>query len=95
MAEALLDLRRFGDPNAGIEFRLFCAVGAISSRGNPMSPVLAKIARRAEIIRDNSGVRYVNAKTDVDTVFVLLGAQAEEDLLRIEENEFRAIGPLG
>ncbi|MEM7763005.1 MAG: penicillin acylase family protein [Pseudomonadota bacterium] len=52
------------------------------------------IADRVEIIRDDFGVPHVYGKTDADTVFGLLYAQAEDDFPRIERNYIWAIGRL-
>ncbi|MFK8051416.1 MAG: acylase [Woeseiaceae bacterium] len=55
---------------------------------------LSMRASRVEIIRDDFGVPHIYAKTDADTVFGLLYAQAEDDFPRIERNYIWAIGRL-
>ncbi|MEL6870604.1 MAG: acylase [Pseudomonadota bacterium] len=55
---------------------------------------LQQRAARVEIIRDDFGVPHVYGKTDADTVFGLLYAQAEDDFARIERNYIWAIGRL-
>ena len=55
---------------------------------------LDAIAARVTIIRDDFGVPHVYGKTDADTVFGLLYAQAEDDFPRIERNYVWAIGRL-
>ncbi|MEO0574276.1 MAG: acylase [Pseudomonadota bacterium] len=55
---------------------------------------LQQRAQRVEIIRDDYGVPHIYAKTDADTVFGLLYAQAEDDFPRIERNYVWAIGRL-
>lgn len=55
---------------------------------------LAERAERVEIIRDDFGVPHVYGKTDADTVFGMLYAQAEDDFPRIERNYIWAIGRL-
>ena len=51
-------------------------------------------ANSVEIIRDDFGVAHVYGKTDADTVFGLLYAQAEDDFPRIERNYTWALGRL-
>ena len=55
---------------------------------------LAAIAARVEIIRDDFGLPHVYGKTDADTVFGMLYAQAEDDFPRVERNYVWAIGRL-
>ena len=55
---------------------------------------LAARAERVEIIRDDFGVPHIYGKTDADTVFGMLYAQAEDDFPRIERNYYWAIGRL-
>ncbi len=51
-------------------------------------------ASRVEILRDRWGVAHVYGKTDADTVFGALYAQAEDDFNRIETNYLNAMGRL-
>ena len=51
-------------------------------------------AANVKIIRDDYGVPHIYGKTDADTVFGLLFAQAEDDFSRIERNYIWAIGRL-
>ncbi len=51
-------------------------------------------AERVEIIRDDFGVPHVYGRTDADTVFGMLYAQAEDDFPRIERNYIWATGRL-
>ena len=60
----------------------------------PMYDSLAARAQNITIIRDDFGVPHIYAKTDADTVFGLLYAQAEDDFNRIERNYVWAIGRL-
>ena len=55
---------------------------------------LAARAQRVTILRDDFGVPHVYGKTDADSVFGLLYAQAEDDFPRIERNYLWAIGRL-
>ena len=51
-------------------------------------------AESVEIIRDEWGIPHIFGKTDADTVFGTLYAQAEDDFNRIEENFLNAMGRL-
>lgn len=51
-------------------------------------------AANVKIIRDDYGVPHIYGKTDADTVFGLLFAQAEDDFNRVERNYIWAIGRL-
>ena len=51
-------------------------------------------AENVEIIRDEWGIPHIFGKTDADTVFGTLYAQAEDDFNRIEENYLNAMGRL-
>ena len=51
-------------------------------------------AANIKIIRDDYGVPHIYGKTDADTVFGLLFAQAEDDFNRVERNYIWAIGRL-
>jgi len=51
-------------------------------------------AESVEIIRDEWGIPHIFGKTDADTVFGTLYAQAEDDFNRIEENYLNAMGRL-
>jgi len=57
----------------------------------------ARWERRAEsvtIIRDNWGIPHVYGKTDADTVFGVMYAQAEDDFNRVETNYLNSMGRL-
>ena len=49
-------------------------------------------ASRVEIVRDEWGIAHVYGKTDADTVFGALYAQAEDDFHRIEQNYLVGLG---
>src|SRR6478672_925957 len=51
-------------------------------------------ARNVTIIRDDWGIAHVFGKTDADTVFGALYAQAEDDFNRVETNYLNAMGRL-
>jgi acyl-homoserine-lactone acylase len=49
-------------------------------------------AKRVHIIRDNWGIAHVYGKSDADTVFGMIYAQAEDDFNRIERNYLVSLG---
>jgi len=51
-------------------------------------------ARNVTIIRDDFGIAHVYGKTDADTVFGAMYAQAEDDFNRVETNYINAMGRL-
>lgn len=51
-------------------------------------------SKQVTIIRDKWGIPHIYGKTDADTVFGLMYAQAEDDFNRIEVNYLNAIGRL-
>jgi acyl-homoserine-lactone acylase len=51
-------------------------------------------AQRVSITRDDWGIAHVVGKTDADTVFGAIYAQAEDDFNRVETNYINAIGRL-
>src|SRR5947207_9642803 len=51
-------------------------------------------ARNVTIVRDDWGIAHVFGKTDADTVFGAMYAQAEDDFNRVESNYVNAIGRL-
>jgi acyl-homoserine-lactone acylase len=53
---------------------------------------LQKQASRISIVRDQWGIAHVYGKSDADTVFGALYAQAEDDFPRIERNYLVALG---
>jgi len=53
-----------------------------------------KEAQRVTIIRDDWGIAHVYGKTDADTVFGALYAQAEDDFPRVETNYVNSMGRL-
>jgi acyl-homoserine-lactone acylase len=71
----------------------FCALGAAQAAG-------ARAARwqqhseRVRIVRDNWGIAHIYGKSDADTVFGTIYAQAEDDFGRIERNYQSSLGLL-
>jgi acyl-homoserine-lactone acylase len=55
---------------------------------------LEREARNVTIVRDNWGIAHVYGKTDADTVFGAVYAQAEDDFNRVETNYINAMGRL-
>jgi acyl-homoserine-lactone acylase len=51
-------------------------------------------ARNVTITRDDWGIAHVYGKTDADTVFGMIYAQAEDDFNRVETNYINAMGRL-
>ena len=51
-------------------------------------------ARNITIVRDDWGIAHVYGKTDADTVFGMVYAQAEDDFNRVETNYINAMGRL-
>jgi len=79
---------------------LLCAAlastaGAQSPSPSPSRTDLARWSQEAAsvtITRDDWGIPHISGKTDVDAVFGLLYAQAEDDFNRVESNYFNAVG---
>src|SRR4029079_324745 len=53
-----------------------------------------KQAQNVTIVRDDWGIPHVYGKTDADTVFRVMYAQAEDDFNRVETNYLNSIGRL-
>jgi acyl-homoserine-lactone acylase len=51
-------------------------------------------AQRTEIVRDSWGIAHIYGKSDADTVFGTIYAQAEDDFRRIEHNYLTNLGVL-
>ncbi|MGA2134927.1 MAG: penicillin acylase family protein [Bryobacteraceae bacterium] len=62
--------------------------------GDPDAARWEKQARDVTIIRDDWGIAHVYGKTDADTVFGAIYAQAEDDFNRVETNYINAMGRL-
>jgi len=61
---------------------------------NPEAARWEKQARNITIIRDDWGIAHIYGKTDADTVFGTVYAQAEDDFNRVETNYINAMGRL-
>jgi acyl-homoserine-lactone acylase len=78
---------------------LILTIGSASFAGGfqAKSPEAARWEKEAQsvtIIRDDWGIAHVYGKTDADTVFGALYAQAEDDFNRVETNYINAMGRL-
>ena len=72
-------------------------VTAASAQAAPSAETVARwkaAAERVTIMRDKWGIPHVFGRTDADTVFGTLYAQAEDDFNRIELNYINAMGRL-
>src|SRR5213593_2223051 len=68
-------------------FSLFASDAAETARW-------ASHAENVSIIRDDWGIAHVYGKTDADTVFGAIYAQAEDDFNRVETNYLNSMGRL-
>src|SRR5437667_6543873 len=73
---------------------LFLAMAGVSAAFCADDTRLAKQAQSVTIIRDDWGIAHVFGKTDADTVFGAIYAQAEDDFNRVETNYINAMGRL-
>ncbi len=83
----------------GTKLLLFlAAAGGIclpaQDRGNAEAARWEQEARNTTIVRDDWGIAHIYGKTDADTVFGTIYAQAEDDFNRIETNYINAMGRL-
>jgi acyl-homoserine-lactone acylase len=72
-------------------------IAATSAQAAPSAATVARwkaTAERVTIMRDKWGIPHVFGRTDADTVFGTLYAQAEDDFNRIELNYINAMGRL-
>ena len=72
---------------------LLAAAGALRS-SNPETARWEREARDTMIVRDDWGIAHISRKTDADTVFGTVYAQAEDDFNRVETNYIDAMGRL-
>ncbi len=77
-------------------FVLAAASAAFASQAakNPEAARWEQVARNVTITRDDWGIAHVYGKTDADTVFGMIYAQAEDDFNRVETNYINAMGRL-
>src|SRR5438876_4541939 len=73
---------------------LACASLAFAAPKNPEAARWEQEARNVTIVRDNWGVAHIYGRTDADTVFGTMYAQAEDDFNRVETNYINALGRL-
>src|SRR5436190_24008582 len=76
---------------------LILAIAAASIAIHAADPDAARWERQARsvtIVRDDWGIAHVYGKTDADTVFGMVYAQAEDDFNRVETNYINAMGRL-
>jgi acyl-homoserine-lactone acylase len=74
---------------------MLCAGAGAHAAAAPHSDEVARWqshARNVEIVRDNWGIAHVYGKSDADTVFGAIYAQAEDDFNRIERNYLNGLG---
>ncbi|MGO9935543.1 MAG: penicillin acylase family protein [Steroidobacteraceae bacterium] len=69
---------------------LFAAAGAAAAPGESLR--WRQHAQQVDIIRDNWGIAHIYGKSDADTVFGAIYAQAEDDFKRIERNYLNGLG---
>src|SRR6476646_4481629 len=72
-----------------------CFVGSVASQNAPSAADSARWEKQAQnvtIIRDDWGIAHVYGKTDADTVFGAIYAQAEDDFNRVETNYMTQLG---
>jgi acyl-homoserine-lactone acylase len=74
---------------------MLCAAAGAHAVGAPRSEEAVRWqshARNVEIVRDNWGIAHVFGKSDADTVFGAIYAQAEDDFNRVERNYLNGLG---
>ena len=84
-------------PLKNLAFLLLIASSSVVSlhaAGNPDLARWEQQARNVTIVRDDWGIAHIYGKTDADTVFGTLYAQAEDDFNRVETNYINAMGRL-
>jgi acyl-homoserine-lactone acylase len=75
---------------------LLCALGAFGTAGAAADQEARSLhhAQNVLIVRDNWGIAHIYGKSDADTVFGMIYAQAEDDFGRIERNYLNGLGML-
>jgi acyl-homoserine-lactone acylase len=79
-----------------IVYTVLCALGTLGV-AEAAADQDARFSHRAEnvrIVRDNWGIAHIYGKSDADTVFGMIYAQAEDDFGRIERNYLNGLGML-
>jgi acyl-homoserine-lactone acylase len=75
-------------------FTAICVAACSYPSANRRAEPDASRVQNTTIIRDNWGIPHVYGKTDADTVFGVMYAQAEDDFNRVETNYLNALGRL-
>jgi len=78
----------------GFFFSLVVVSSAFASVSGAELARWQRQAANVSIVRDNWGIAHVTGKTDADTVFGAIYAQAEDDFNRIEVNYLNSLGRL-
>ena len=76
---------------------LLCVFAALPVAAQPGADEEARWRTEAadsSIVRDDWGIAHIHGKTDADTVFGMIYAQAEDDFNRVETNYLNAMGRL-
>ncbi|MGP8243940.1 MAG: penicillin acylase family protein [Bryobacteraceae bacterium] len=71
-----------------------CAAAAFQTGKDPELARWQREARSVTIVRDDYGIAHVYGKTDAETVFGTVYAQAEDDFNRVETNYINGMGRL-
>ena len=66
----------------------------LQANANPELPRLQHEAANVTIVRDDWGIAHVTGKTDADSVFGMIYAQAKDDFNRVETNYLNSLGRL-
>src|SRR6266853_3680237 len=70
------------------------ATFAFQATNDPEPKRWEQEARSVTIVRDDFGIAHIYGKTDANTVFGAVYAQAEDDFNRVETNYINAMGRL-
>jgi acyl-homoserine-lactone acylase len=73
---------------------LFAALPVLAQAASDEQARWRTEAADTSIVRDDWGIAHIHGKTDADTVFGMIYAQAEDDFNRIETNYLNAMGRL-
>ncbi len=73
---------------------VFAALPAIAQSASDEETRWRNDAADTSIVRDDWGIAHIHGKTDADTVFGMIYAQAEDDFNRVETNYLNAMGRL-
>src|SRR5438046_7082427 len=73
---------------------ILAATFTLQAATNPDAARWKQHARNVTIVRDDWGIAHIYGKTDADTVFGTVYAQAEDDFNRVETNYINGMGRL-